>query len=566
MHSGSHFRYSVLLLIGLTLFLARPVYAVSPDALFKATGVEGGLVVHVGCGDGKITAELRRNERYLVHGLDCDGQRVDQAREHIRSLGIYGPVAVDRFDGADLPYVNDSVNLLIVQNAWQVSGEELFRVLAPRGQALIAPDADVQGLQRLSAEPLSGLEGWTRLTKRVSPDVDQWTHFLHDASGNAVAGDQQVGSPTSLRWVAGPRWCRSHEMPSSVGAVVTANGRIFTILDEGPSGVFEKLPAKCSLVARDAANGVLLWKIPLLRWQEENGSGRGNRWNIHHTIPRRLVVDGDRVYVTLQFADSPVSVLNAATGKVLIQALDGTEGADELLLTDGVLIVKCTKVRSVGATVRMRRTDAEDTLVAFDANTGTRLWREPGCARYALCLGSGARASCVSRYECIDLPGHSQRIRSLRVPHDLGTPMGGETNLLIAEDVVLFHGQPLLDTPAIGQGKKRQKTNGSRKKALHGILLGRRQATLGGSRPQAMVGGVHAANGCVLRRRSRMVRQFTTRSRSSHGRREEDGNRRRADFARTSFPLPSSKGDGKILDPAQTRCGIRRPPRCCSHA
>ena len=121
MHSGSHFRYSVLLLIGLTLFLARPVCAVSPDALFKATGVEGGLVVHVGCGDGKITAELRRNDRYLVHGLDCDGQRVDQAREHIRSLGIYGPVAVDRFDGVDLPYVNDSVNLLIVQNAWQVS-------------------------------------------------------------------------------------------------------------------------------------------------------------------------------------------------------------------------------------------------------------------------------------------------------------------------------------------------------------------------------------------------------------------------------------------------------------
>ena len=32
----------------------------------------GGLVVHLGCGDGKLTAALRTGDAYLVHGLDVD--------------------------------------------------------------------------------------------------------------------------------------------------------------------------------------------------------------------------------------------------------------------------------------------------------------------------------------------------------------------------------------------------------------------------------------------------------------------------------------------------------------
>lgn len=38
--------------------------------ILDATGVKGGLIVHLGCGDGKLTAALRVNDRYLVHGLD----------------------------------------------------------------------------------------------------------------------------------------------------------------------------------------------------------------------------------------------------------------------------------------------------------------------------------------------------------------------------------------------------------------------------------------------------------------------------------------------------------------
>ena len=34
--------------------------------ILRATGVEGGLVVHVGCGDGRLTAALHANDSYMV--------------------------------------------------------------------------------------------------------------------------------------------------------------------------------------------------------------------------------------------------------------------------------------------------------------------------------------------------------------------------------------------------------------------------------------------------------------------------------------------------------------------
>ena len=64
--------------------------------IFDATGVKGGLVVHLGCGDGKLTAALGANDSYTVHGLDTDPANVAKAREHVRSAGLYGRVSIDR--------------------------------------------------------------------------------------------------------------------------------------------------------------------------------------------------------------------------------------------------------------------------------------------------------------------------------------------------------------------------------------------------------------------------------------------------------------------------------------
>ena len=411
--------------------------AITADAIYDATGVRGGLLVQLGCGDGTLTADLRASDRYLVQGLDTDPVRVAAARELLHSKGVYGPVTAEVFDGRRLPYVGDLVNLVIAEDPGEVTMDEVLRVLAPGGVAYIR-----QG------------DGWQKTVKPRPGDIDEWSHFLHDAGGNAVAEDRQIGPPKRLRWVAGPRWCRSHEFPSSVNAVVTAGGRIYTIFDEAPTGVYQKLPQRCRLIARDAFSGVLLWKVPMREWQPEFGTGTGGRWGIHHTIPRRLVAGGDRVYVTLRFLDSPVSVLDAATGEILTEALEGTRGTDEMILSDGVLVVKITKGRSVPATDRFGKDALNDTLGAVDVATGKPLWRREGArvVPYALSAASG-RVVYHNMDELVCLDARSGQ-EVWRTPNRIPSTVGGGSTLVITDGVVLFHGNGEADSPAKKGGRR----------------------------------------------------------------------------------------------------------------
>jgi len=443
---------------GFVLFVSvRALAADTAAEIIDATGVRGGFVVHLGCGDGRLTAALCRNDRYLVHGLDSDADNVRRARRHIQSLGVYGRVSVDRLDGRRLPYVSELVNLLVASDLGEVTMDEVRRVLAPNGVAYVR-----QG------------ETWRKTVKPRSAGSDEWSHFLHDAGGNAVANDRRIGPPKRLRWAAGPRWCRSHEFPSSVNAVVVAGGRVFTIFDEGPTGVYRKLPQRCALIARDAANGVLLWKVPMRRWQREFGTGWGGRWGIHHTIPRRLVAagpstgsgQGDRVYVTLGFLNSPVSVLDAATGEILTEALEGTKGADEMVLSDGILIVKITKGRSVAATQPFRKEAPQDTLSAVDVSTGKQLWRKENVrvVPYALSAQAGRVVyHNLDELVCLDTKTGQE---AWRAANPIGQTLGGLSTLVITDGVVLFHGQGQMTPPAGGgeaakdaakTGKKRRR-------------------------------------------------------------------------------------------------------------
>ena len=65
------------LLYGCNLF--NPQEREAKRILNKA-GLRGGLIVHLACGDGKLTAALHANESFLVQGLDTDAVNVKKSR------------------------------------------------------------------------------------------------------------------------------------------------------------------------------------------------------------------------------------------------------------------------------------------------------------------------------------------------------------------------------------------------------------------------------------------------------------------------------------------------------
>jgi len=115
--------------------------------ILEAAGIKGGLIVHIGCGDGELTAGLRANDSYVVQGLDTDAGRVEKARETIASEGLYGKVTVREFDGRNLPYIDNLVNLVVATGKCNVSEDEMLRVLAPRGVAYINGKKTINGRQ-----------------------------------------------------------------------------------------------------------------------------------------------------------------------------------------------------------------------------------------------------------------------------------------------------------------------------------------------------------------------------------------------------------------------------------
>jgi SAM-dependent methyltransferase len=110
--------------------------------ILRTCDVTGGLIVHLGCGDGKLTAALRASDACLVHGLDADVADVERAREHLQSLGLYGAVAVEQLTVARLPYIDNLVNLVVSEDLGRVSMDEVMRVLCPNGVAYIKKGSD----------------------------------------------------------------------------------------------------------------------------------------------------------------------------------------------------------------------------------------------------------------------------------------------------------------------------------------------------------------------------------------------------------------------------------------
>jgi len=380
--------------------LVRPASVGLNAEKVSASSAISGLVVIVG--ENEPMARVARTATFggvgdgcLVHALYTDGAVVADDRRRIRQAGAAGRVTVSLFDGENLPFVDNVVNVVIVSDdRCQVSGEEMARVLAPRGMTAFhkRPKVMPPGLSAIDTRGMLFDEDLFPYEKLVPDDIDEWTHFLHGPDNNAVARDKRIGVPRRMQWVDGPKWARHHNHLSSVSAAVSSEGRIFAIVDEGPIASLG-LPPRWRLVAHDAFNGIVLWKRRIGPWEGQMRPFRSGPTD----IARRLVAVGDRVYVTPGYM-KPVEALDAGTGKTLT-TYKGTEGTQEILCDgDALYVLTGERNAQMFASSRATRKAAphpvNKRLLCIERDTGQVRWqRDDSTAGNAmpctLCVAGG---------------------------------------------------------------------------------------------------------------------------------------------------------------------------------
>jgi outer membrane protein assembly factor BamB len=314
----------------------------------QLAGVDRGLCVHLGCDDGRLAVDLARTGRFLVHGWTSDPKLAAKARDTIQSGGIYGPASVESGLLAQLPYADNLVNLVVVDDLATAAKQglsfaEIQRVLAPRGVACVGQR---EGSARLSADELktlvtkAGMNGaqiiehsgiWAKFVKAASTEADEWTHYNYDPTGNRVSHDALAGPPGGIRWLAGPTWATDRNGPA---AAVSAEGRLHYVANNAPDA---ERPQPF-LYARDAYNGLPLWQQPLAGFE-----------------PLAMIASRDKLFTVVD-RRGPLVAFDAATGG-LPTTYEETGGAQWAILHGGRLIVS--------ALARLK---------CLDAETGKRLW------------------------------------------------------------------------------------------------------------------------------------------------------------------------------------------------
>ncbi len=353
--------------------------------ILETSGVKGGLVVRIGRG------ELRFNESFVVD-----------------SLGDWR--------GKHLPYVDNLVNLLVADKLAGVPMDEVMRVLAPGGVALI---------------------GGRKTVKPWPKEIDEWSHYLHDASGDTVAHDRVVGPPRRLQWFSDPLWGKHHEGAGHAQlAMVSAGGRFFSIEDHTPSSFFG-LSADWRLIARDAFNGVVLWRRPLSDFFMTTWNLKGWGWGTGGPVKRLLVATANQVFLPLS-THAPLSALDAATGEVL-RTYPQTEDLAGLICDRGVL-VGCSAKKTI----------------AVRATTGEILWRRDGGGDAA---AKDGRAFLVERDDIVGLELSSGReIWKTRSPELVAAvkklkSVRNEGLLHVGDHVLLYSGGTGLTALAVEDGR-----------------------------------------------------------------------------------------------------------------
>jgi len=137
--------------------------------------------------------------------------------------------------------------------------------------------------------------------------------------------------------------------------MVVSDGRVFYVYDEAPKNVAG--PRRLALIARDAYNGLLLWKRPI-QSSRRPAQPKSRPWRFP---TQALATAGGRVYAVLK-PGGPLTALDAATGRT-VRAFDGAGSPTRVICHGSILVLS-----------------GRNWVCAIDPATGKPLWKSAGTA------------------------------------------------------------------------------------------------------------------------------------------------------------------------------------------
>ena len=392
------------------------------DALIETTGFKGGVLLLLEPESLDGVTEIREKvPNSLIHVCTNDSALLETYRQELNDAGMGGTVTVSLHDGKTFPFVSNFINVLVASAPTEVPEEEVLRVLAPHGRALVAGEL---------------------VTKPRPEEMDEWPQYLYDAAGSSVCQDTLLRPPLyHSQWTGSPRWSRHHDVMSSVSACVSGDDKLFYIFDEG-NAFSPMLPSDWKLIARDAFNGAILWKRELPKWFPNMHSLKNGPSN----IPRRLVVNDETVYATLGI-EAPVSALDTTTGEI-IKVLQGTERVEEIVHAEGHLYLVQDDLEDKPELANYPRSRKEWSLrkkniICYDLETDQIAWKKTfdWVAPLTVCLYRG-RLCFFDGRRVLSLDNTSGK--QIWASAELDTPsklrMNYAPRMLIRGELILFSG------------------------------------------------------------------------------------------------------------------------------
>ncbi|MCE5278955.1 MAG: PQQ-binding-like beta-propeller repeat protein [Planctomycetaceae bacterium] len=222
------------------------------EGILKTAGVDRGICLMLGCGDGQLAYELARQSRLRVIAVDTDAAAVASARRMFQAAGVYGAcVAVHHVRSYDaIPFVGSFANIIVAsQPLSDPAAAEAMRLLCPGSGVLIrGGDTGCHG----GRSPAAISPTVTTLPPIATAGV--WTHQYGLADNTSYGGEALAGAGSTLdlavQWVGepGPRYQpdRNGRKP----APLAINGRLFG-------------QGRRRIVALDSFNGTVLWSLEM---------------------------------------------------------------------------------------------------------------------------------------------------------------------------------------------------------------------------------------------------------------------------------------------------------------